>query len=315
MLKTSKLVRFDWAMKHILRNKANYDIVEGFLCALLEDNDLKVIEILESDSNQDNEADKFNRVDVVVKDSKKRKILIEIQNSREADYLYRILYSTSKHISQSIESGDEYKDIEKVISVNILYFDLGIGNDYLYYGSTEFVGLNTNERITKDNEQIKLLIPQGAKYNILEIYPEYYLIQVEKYQNIIQKSIDEWIYWFKNDQVKEGSSSKNIKKVQERLNILKMTNKERTAYEKYLENLAADKNILETAYSDGYNDAEDKFKIELERERQETEKAKQEAEKLKLQMIDLAKMLKNLNIEITEISKKTGLSEEEINKL
>ena len=88
----NRVVRFDWAMKYMLRNKANYDIVEGFLCALLEDNDLKVIEILESESNKEDEDDKFNRVDVLVKDSQGRNIIIEIQNSRESDYLYRVLY-------------------------------------------------------------------------------------------------------------------------------------------------------------------------------------------------------------------------------
>jgi hypothetical protein len=229
-----KVVRFDWAMKHLLRNKANYDIVEGFLCALLEDNNLKVIEILESESNKEDEDDKFNRVDVLVKDSQDRKIIIEIQNSREADYLYRILYGVSKSISQSIEAGQPYKNISKVISVNILYFDLGIGEDYLYHGTTEFVGLTTNERISKDNEKLKKLIPQGAKYNPVEIFPEYYLIQVEKYQNIVSRAIDEWIYWFKNEQVKEDSKSKNIEKVKDKLSVLKMTKAEREAYEKYL---------------------------------------------------------------------------------
>ena len=249
-----KVVRFDWAMKHLLRNKANYDIVEGFLCALLEDNNLRVIEILESESNKEYEDDKFNRVDVLVKDSQDRKIIIEIQNSREADYLYRILYGVSKSISQSIEAGQSYKNISKVISVNILYFDLGIGEDYLYHGTTEFVGLNTNERISKDNEKLKKLIPQGAKYNPVEIFPEYYLIQVEKYQNIVSRAIDEWIYWFKNEQVKEDSKSKNIEKVKDKLSLLKMTKEEREAYIKYLEKLASEKDILETAHADGVKD-------------------------------------------------------------
>ena len=126
-----KLVRFDWAMKHLLRDKANYDIVEGFLCALLDDNDIKVVEIAESASNKEDGGDKFNQVDVLVKDKLGRNIIIEIQNTRESDYLYRVLYGVSKNIAQSIESGDRYRKINKVISVNILYFDLGIGNDYL----------------------------------------------------------------------------------------------------------------------------------------------------------------------------------------
>ena len=125
-----KLVRFDWAMKYLLRNKANYNIVEGFLCALLNDNSIQVLEILESESNSDNENDKFNRVDVLVKDKTDRNIIIEIQNTRESDYLYRLLYGTSKNISQSLELGDKYRKINKVISVSILYFDLGIGEKY-----------------------------------------------------------------------------------------------------------------------------------------------------------------------------------------
>ncbi len=212
--KSKRIIRFDWAMKHLLRNKANYYIVEGFLCALLNDNDLQVLEVLESEGNKEDENDKFNRVDVIVKDSKARHILIEIQNSKESDYLYRILYGTSKHIAESIEAGDKYYQIVKVISVNILYFDLDIGNDYLYYGRTEFIGMNTNERIDKNNERVKRLIPKGAVYNGIEIFPEYYLIQVKKYQDEIKQAIDEWIYWLKNEQVKKGSKSKHIDKVQ-----------------------------------------------------------------------------------------------------
>ncbi len=321
-IEEKRLVRFDWAMKYLLRNKANYDIVEGFLCALLEDNDLKVLEILESDSNKDDESDKFNRVDVVVKDSQGRKILIEIQNSREADYLYRILYSTSKAIAESINSGDKYLQISKIISVNILYFDLGIGEDYLYYGQTEFVGVNTQERINKDNEKIKKLIPQGAKYNILEIYPEYYLIQVEKYPNVVKRAIDEWIYWFKNEKIKEGSHSKHIEKVAEKLDILKMSKEARKSYEKYLENLAADLNILETAHYDGYKEAEEKYKKKLEQakkkaeqERKEKEQAKKREEEVREKLVETAKLLKNLGVDIDVIIQKTGLTQEEIEKL
>ena len=317
--KETRVVRFDWAMKHLLRNKANYDIVEGFLSALLEDNELRVLEILESESNKETTDDKFNRVDVIIKDSQGRKILIEIQNSRETDYLYRILYSASKHISQSISSGDQYLKIEKIISVNILYFDLDIGNDYLYYGSTEFVGVNTKERLSKDSATIKKLIPKGARYNVLEIYPEYYLIQVDKYQNVVKRAIDEWIYWMKNETIKVGSSSKNIQKVEEKLNILKMSKKERVIYENYLEKLAADRNILETALEDGYNKAINEYQHLLDKAEQRAEQAKQRAEqerKARHEMsLTLAKTLKDLGVETEEIVNKTGLSRNEIENL
>ena len=58
---TKKLIRFDWAVKKLLRNKANFVVLEGFLSELLFD-DIKIQKILESESKQDTENDKYNRV-------------------------------------------------------------------------------------------------------------------------------------------------------------------------------------------------------------------------------------------------------------
>jgi predicted transposase/invertase (TIGR01784 family) len=276
--KQIRVVRFDWAMKNLLRNKANYDIVEGFLSALLEDNELKVIEILESESNKDSMDDKFNQVDVLVKDYKGRNILIEIQNTRESDYLYRMVYGASKNIAQSIKSGDRYRHINKVISVSVLYFNLGIGDDYIYYGQTEFVGMNTHERISKDSEKVRTLIPKEARYNQIEIFPEYYLIQVDKYPNVVKKAIDEWVYWFKNEKVKDGSSSKHIDKVEDKLNLLKMNEKDRESYNRFLEKMASEIDIIETAYSEGEETAALRLKPLLDAERKKAEQERKKAE-------------------------------------
>ena len=74
----NKLIRFDWAMKTILRDKANFDVLEGFLAALLNDDNIKILHILESESNQKTEDDKFNRVDLLIQDTENKKIYIEI---------------------------------------------------------------------------------------------------------------------------------------------------------------------------------------------------------------------------------------------
>ena len=55
-----RLVRFDWAMKKLLRNKANFEILEGFLSELLLQ-DVKIQNILESESNKQSEDDKKSR--------------------------------------------------------------------------------------------------------------------------------------------------------------------------------------------------------------------------------------------------------------
>ena len=54
------LVRFDWAMKRLLRDKSNYVVLEGFLSTLLGE-DLRILRFLESESNQETEDDKFKR--------------------------------------------------------------------------------------------------------------------------------------------------------------------------------------------------------------------------------------------------------------
>ena len=94
-----KLITFDWAMKRLLRSKANFEILEGFLSELLSD-EIKIIELLESESNKDHAADKFNRVDLKVKNRAGEIIIIEVQYEREFDYLQRMLYGTSRVITE-----------------------------------------------------------------------------------------------------------------------------------------------------------------------------------------------------------------------
>jgi hypothetical protein len=64
-MKDQRIIRFDWAIKTILRDKSNFDVLEGFLSALLGE-DIQVIQLIESESNQEAERQKFNRVDIMV---------------------------------------------------------------------------------------------------------------------------------------------------------------------------------------------------------------------------------------------------------
>ncbi len=243
-----RLIKFDWAMKTILRDKANFDVLEGFLSALLEDDEIKILNILESESNQLSESDKFNRVDLLVQDKDNRKIYIEIQNTRETDYLESLLYATSKIITDHQKIGLNFQNISKVISISILYFNLGVGDDYLYYGTNDFYGMNTNNRLIL-NKRVKFENDLLPKYKMIEknIFPEYYLINVERYKNIVQRKIDEWIYMFKNDELLAGSTSRNIDKAEQKLLELNMTEQERRIYEKYWINKVRDKDVMETA--------------------------------------------------------------------
>ena len=58
-----RYIRFDWAIKRLLRQKANFGVLEGFLTVFLGEQ-IKIEEILESEGNQQMADDKFNRVDI-----------------------------------------------------------------------------------------------------------------------------------------------------------------------------------------------------------------------------------------------------------
>mgnify|MGYP002650309018 FL=1 len=146
MEQQDRYIRFDWAVKRLLRQKANFDVLEGFLTVLLGE-EVKIIELLESESNQQSVDDKFNRVDIKAKNSKGEIIIVEIQNTRELYYLERILYGVAKAITEHISLGERYYEVKKIYSISILYFDIGKGNDYLYHGQNSFTGVHTGDRL------------------------------------------------------------------------------------------------------------------------------------------------------------------------
>jgi hypothetical protein len=62
--KKSNYIRFDWAIKRLLRQKANFVVLESFLSSLLNET-VRIERILESEGNKDTEDDKFNRLDML----------------------------------------------------------------------------------------------------------------------------------------------------------------------------------------------------------------------------------------------------------
>ena len=224
------LVSFDWALKSILRQKDNFDILEGFLLDLTNEK-ITIIELLESESNKDDRNDKFTRVDLKAKDASDREIIIEIQHDSEPDYLERVYYGTSKSIVDNMQEGYRYKRVKKIISVSIVYWQL-LGKSYLVKGEMCFRDLADN------NQELEL----KDKH---KIFAEYYLIQPEWFNDKIKTKIDEWVYMFKHSRVKGDIEATNIDKVQSKLDKLQMTTKERMAYDEYQLNKTINEGVLQ----------------------------------------------------------------------
>jgi predicted transposase/invertase (TIGR01784 family) len=294
-----KLISFDWAMKKLLRSKANFEILEGFLSELLRDN-ITILELLESESNKEDAHDKFNRVDLKVLNEKKEILIIEVQYEREFDYLQRILFGTSKVITEHLQKKDPYSKVAKVISINILYFDLGHGDDYVYHGTTSFRGLHERDLLQLSDEQRKLY----GKENLHEIFPEYYLIKVNNFDDIAKDTLDEWIYFLKNEEIKNDFKAKGIKKAKQELDILKLSDEERRAYERYQDDLHYQASMVESSYTVGVMKGIEKG----------TEQGVIQGEKQKALQIAM-NLIKKGVLDAQEIADLTDLSVEEVKSL
>ena len=264
-----KLIRFDWAVKKLLRNKANFGVLEGFLSELLFD-DIRIEKILESEGNQETEDDKFNRVDILTQNSKNELIIIEIQNTYEIDYLQRMAYGASKALTENLSLGQPYSEIKKIISINIVYFDLGQGQDYVYKGGTIFKGLHQHDTLTLSNKQQIAF----SKENVSDIFPEYYIIKVNKFNNIAKDTLDEWVYFLKNSEVKDEFRAKGLKQAGEVLDIMRLPQDDQYSYNRYLDYLHYKASEILSLNSE----AEEKVR-EDERQKEKIELAKNAIEK------------------------------------
>ncbi len=294
MASNQNLIRFDWAMKRLLRNKANFSVLEGFLSELFQE-DIKIHKILDSESNKENSEDKYNRVDLLTENEKGELIIIEVQNQNELDYFHRMAYGTSKIVTEYLDEGQAYEKLKKVYSINIVYFDLGQGKDYIYKGTTDFLGLHYKDKLLlSDKQQFKY-----KKIEPNKIFPEYYLLKVNQFDNKAKNTLDEWIYYFKNNEIRDEFKAKGLDKVKKILKYDKLTEKDKKEYNRHIENLRYKASMLSTLKT------EEEYKVH--------KKGKEEGEKNKGYEVTLESLRNGLEQEL--VSKITKLSIETIEKL
>lgn len=250
-METKQLIRFDWAIKHLLRSKASFPVLEGFLSELLKTN-VSIQALLESESNQESAESKLNRVDLAAELAGGEKVIIEVQCVRQWDFLSRMLYGVSKTIVEHLKKGDSYGSVPRVIAVNIVYFDLGDGSDYVYRGRTEFKGIHRRD-ILKLKKREKEFYPDHLN-SIEKIFPEYYILKVGQFDLKIRNTLDEWMYALKQSEVKPEFKAQGIQEAGERLNILKLSKQERMRYDREIAETRDLQSYVHTHYGDGFFD-------------------------------------------------------------
>ena len=256
-MSTRSMISFDWAIKRLLRQKANFKILEGFLSELLRRN-IIVKYIGEGEGNANDKDDKINRIDIFVEADEAELIIVELQFNDQYDYFQRMLFGVCKAITDYMHKGEPYSSVRKAYSINIVYFDLGVGDDYVYQGFTNFTGLHTKNHLSlnaKQNEQYGKNIPG-------ELYPEYYVIKVNNFDDVAKDTLDEWIYYLKNNKIKDEHKAKGLDKAREVLIYDNLSDEEKKAYEREIEARRINISEIETAMINGRFEGRKEGRIE-----------------------------------------------------
>ena len=322
----NQYIRFDWAIKRLLRQKANFGVLEGLLTVLLNEK-VQIVELLESESNQLTADDKFNRVDIKAKNNKDEIIIIEVQNTRELYYLERILYGVAKAITEHISLGERYHEVKKIYSISILYFDIGKGTDYLYHGQNNFVGVHTSDRLevtTKEKDALVHKLPA-------EVFPEYFLIRVNEFNKAAVTPLEEWVEYLKTGCIRPDTKAPGLEEARKKLIYYSMSPAERRAYDEHLSAIMIQNDVLDGAKLEGRIEGRIEGRMEGRQEglveglqkglEEGLQKGFEEGlqkgieEGRKKSLIEIARNMKKLGVSTEVITQSTGLSEEEIKSL
>ncbi len=307
MSRVRNTLSFDWAIKRQLRNKANYDIVSGFLSELFK-RDFKITNILESGKNKKTEDGKENYVDVLAVEQDGSKVIIELQFNHEVDFFQRMIYESSSRVEESIGEGDSYEKISKVYSVNIMYFDLGMGKDYIYYGSTVFKGIHSKDILKLSKVRQERYI--GKEFPA-DLFPEYYIINLNKFSGKIKDSLDEWVSYLKTDKIEANTKAKGLAKAKKLLDYDKLSPEDKLDYDHEVKRLRHLRSMFLTADLEGRSRGLKEG--ELIGEARGIEKGRVEG--IANEKIETARRLKEMGLSIKQIAQGTGLSEKEIDSL
>lgn len=272
--------QIDFVFKKIFGTEKNKPILINFLNAVIKPTTpIKDVEIKNNDIDKDFIEDKFSRLDVKATTSNKEHINIEIQVKNEYNMIQRTLYYWSKMYSEQIQNRDNYSKLERTVCINILNFKY-LKNDK-YHNAYRLKEITSNEELT-DLQEIHFI--ELPKFN--EIGNKEYVENVEK-----MDSLEKWLEFLvepESNTVRQLElSNEEIKLAKSELYRLSMDSKEREQY-----------NMREKAIHDRISALENSRENGI----------KEGIEKVVKESL-------SQGLEISLISKITGLSKEEILKI
>jgi predicted transposase/invertase (TIGR01784 family) len=308
------LISFDYAIKYLLKDKGDYEIVEGFISALLKCSgygNVKIIGLLDTESNKEDKKSKRSLADLIVEDEEHQKYIIEIERQVKESFIHKACFNTSRLIVDHLGERMDYMKIAKVFHISLLYFPVGKGA--IHHGQTIIREIETKERLTvhvKDPETGEIIC------DATNILPEYFFISVPMFNDRLEKEIDDWLYVMKYDHIPETFHSPYMQRVADKLSILKMTPAERDSYSYYLKQIYSDRDELQAAevrgVEKGREEERKKSEEKLEEERKKSEEKleeerKKSEEKNLEEKKDMARKMLAKGISIEDVKEFTNL--------
>lgn len=270
------------------------DLVMSLLNALLpltSEQEITDIEYLPAEMVPDNPLRKNSIVDVRCRDKSGRQFLVEMQMIWSPEFRQRVLFNASKAYVRQIDSGEEYELLQPVYSLNLVneIFEPELKGFYHYYRP---VHIEHSEKVI---DGLHLIFVELPKFN-----PHTYS---EKKMQVL------WLRYLTeiNEQTREVPkdlmANPEVKKAVTALEESAFTEAQLLGYEKFWDIISVEKTL--------YNSAERRgMKKGLEKGMEKgLEKGHEEEKK------QIARKMKSDGLPVDIISKYTGLTVEEIERI
>ena len=281
----------DYAFKRVFGRNGNEGILKDFLESIL-DIEIKNITIQNPEIPKNMRDSKIGILDVRAEINGKEIIEVEMQVQNQYNIDKRSPIYITKIYSDQLKEGDSYVKVKKVAVINILNFNYYERNSYHSVGRMKFENSKENEKV-----DMGYILEEQYVTNDLEMH----FIELPKFRKKnpdISSKLDQWLWLICGEEEKikmAKNENEKIKEAKSELEKLEMSPEDRELYELRLKAIRDEINIRESGYTDGMRDGM----------KDGEEKGKKE----------IAKNMLKENMPIEVISKLTGLSQEEIEKL
>ena len=209
----------------------------------------------------------------------------------------------AKAITEHISLGEGYQQVKKVYSISILYFDIGVGDDYIYHGQNNFTGVHTGDHLRINTRERNVLVSRLPA----DIFPEYILIRVNEFDKVARTPLDEWIEYLKDGTIRPDTTTPGLREAREKLKYYSMSPGERLVYDRHIDDIIIQNDAIDTSKWEG--------RMEGLAEGEAKGLAEGEAKGLAKGMRQVAVNMKRLGMDMESIINCTGLTEEEIASL